>query len=115
MNAIRLRCEYLKNPMGIDIQKPRLQWNCEGGVKQTAYQIVTDNWDSGKVASGAMQAIYPVALRSRERVVWRVRLWDERDECGDWAEAFFEMGLLQPGDWQAKWIAGNYKVEAKKR
>ena len=54
-------------------------------------------------------------LRSRERVVWRVRLWDENDESGDWAEAFFEMGLLQPGDWQAEWIAGNYKVESKKR
>ena len=115
MHAIRLRCEYLKNPIGIDIQKPRLQWNCEGGVKQTAYQIVTDNWDSGKVVSSSMQAVYPVALRSRERVVWRVRLWDERDACGDWEEAFFEMGLLQKSDWQAEWIAGNYKVEAKKR
>ena len=49
--AIRLRCEYLKNPMGIDDLKPRLMWNCEGGMKQTAYEIVTDNWQSGKVES----------------------------------------------------------------
>ena len=41
MNAIRLRTEYLTNPLGIDIQHPRLMWNCEGGVKQTAYQIIT--------------------------------------------------------------------------
>ncbi len=115
MNAIRLRCEYLKNPMGIDIQKPRLMWNCEGGIKQTAYQLVTENWDSGKIVSSSMQAVYPVLLRSRERVVWCVRLWDENDKPGDWTEAVFEMGLLQPGDWQAEWIAGNYIAEAKKR
>ncbi len=47
MNAIRLRTEYLQNPIGIDIRHPRLQWICEGGVKQTAYQIGTEKWDSG--------------------------------------------------------------------
>ena len=115
MKAVRLRTEYLKNPMGIDIQKPRLMWNCEDGVKQTAYEIVTDHWASGKVETDTMQAVYPVLLRSRERVTWKVRLWDESGEPGDWAEAFFEMGLLQKNDWQAKWITGNYKVDRKKR
>ena len=38
MRAIRLTCEYLPDPIGIDRLKPRLMWNCEGGVKQTAYQ-----------------------------------------------------------------------------
>ena len=41
MKAIRLRTEYLNNPLGIDIQNPRLMWNCEGGVKQTAYPALT--------------------------------------------------------------------------
>ena len=86
MNAIRLRTEYLKNPLGIDIRHPRLMWNCDSGVKQTAYQIVTSKWDSGKVESDSMRAAYPLPLHSRERVVWRVRLWDERGEPGDWAE-----------------------------
>lgn len=36
MNAIRLKIEYLKNPIGIDIVKPRLFWNCAGGTRQTA-------------------------------------------------------------------------------
>ena len=31
MKAIRLRTEYLKNPFGIDMQNPRLMWNCEDG------------------------------------------------------------------------------------
>ena len=40
MRAVRLRTEYLKDPIGIDIPRPRLFWNCEGGLRQTAYQIV---------------------------------------------------------------------------
>ena len=36
MNAIRLRTEYLENPLGIDIPHPRLMWNCFGGKRQTA-------------------------------------------------------------------------------
>ena len=40
MNAINLKCEYLINPIGIDIQKPHLMWNCENGIKQTAYRII---------------------------------------------------------------------------
>lgn len=115
MKAIRLRPEYLKNPLGIDIQQPRLMWNCEGGMKQTAYQIVTENWDSGKVASASMQAVYPRNLHSRERVNWKIRLWDENGEPGAWSEAFFEMGLLEESDWQAKWITGDYTPNKKER
>ena len=115
MNAIRLRTEYLKNPMGIDMQNPRLMWNDKGGVKQTAYQIVTENWDSGKVESASMHAVYPLPLRSRERVNWRVRLWDENDQPGAWSEAFFEIGLLDKTDWTAKWITGDYTPNKKER
>ena len=107
MNAIRLRTEYLKNTIGIDILKPRLMWNAEGGVTQTAYQIVTEHWDSGKVEGPSMQAAYPLPLQSRDRVTWKIRLLDVNDQPGDWAEAFFEMGLLEKSDWQAKWITGN--------
>ncbi|MBQ4424812.1 MAG: family 78 glycoside hydrolase catalytic domain [Lachnospiraceae bacterium] len=115
MKAIRLKTEHLFNPLGIDILKPRLMWNCEGGVKQTAYEIVTEKWQSGKVESSAMHAEYPLPLRSRERVNWKVRLWDENGEPGEWSEAFFEMGLLFAMDWKATWITGNYSVNKKER
>ena len=94
MKAIRLRTEYLKSPLGIDIPNPRLMWNCEGGTTQTAYQIVTERWDSGKIESASMYAVYPKELKSRERVNWRVRLWDETGLPGEWSESFFETGLL---------------------
>ena len=116
MIAIRLRTEYLKDPIGIDIQLPRLMWNCADGVTQTAYRIVTEAWDSGKVESSTMQAVYPLALSSREIVHWKVMLWDENDVPGKWSEqAVFEMGLLQPEDWHARWISGDYTVDPKKR
>ena len=79
MKAISLRTEYLVNPIGIDIQTPRLMWNCEGGTKQTAYRIVAKTgdrivWDSGKVSSESMHADYPNDLASRQRVEWSVTL-----------------------------------------
>ena len=115
MKAARLRTEYLENPIGIDIPRPRLMWNCESGITQTAWQIVTDEWDSGRVESSAMHAEYPMPLKSREVVRWRVRLWDENGEPGEWSEAHFEMGLTDPSDWKARWITGDYKVDKKER
>ncbi len=113
MKAIRLRTEYLCNPMGIDLQHPRLFWNCEDGIRQTAYQIVCDQWDSGKVASSSMHIDYPLPLSDRESVTWKVRLWDEQDVPGEWSEStIFEMGIHE---WQAKWITGNYQPSRKKR
>ena len=114
MKAINLKTEYLINPIGIDIEHPRLFWNCDIGVKQTAYRIVAATegatvWDSGKVSSPSMRADYPRSLNSRQKVIWKVLLWDENDNSGDWSEeAFFEAGLLNQSDWKAQWITGNY-------
>lgn len=121
MKAINLKCEYLINPMGIDIQNPRLMWNCEDGITQTAYRIIAISnektvWDSGKVNSSSMRAEYPHKLKSRERIEWTVTLWDENDEEGEPSEtAFFEAGLLSASDFSAKWISGNYHVNKKNR
>ncbi len=120
MKAINLKTEYLINPIGIDIQKPRIMWNCEGGVKQTAYRIIAacdDSivWDSDKVGSDIMCVELPIVLKSRQRIILNVTLWDENGKDGESAEAYFETGLLLATDWKAKWISGNYKVNKKKR
>ena len=112
MKAISLRTEYLVNPVGIDIRHPRLMWICGGGIKQTAWQIVTERWDSGKVSSSSMHADYPETLSDRERVNWKIRLWDENDRPGEWSEAFFETGI---SDWKAQWITGDYSPKKKER
>ncbi len=116
MKATDLRTEYLVNPVGIDIPNPRVFWNCEGGVKQTAYRVVSEKWDTGKVESDSMHARYPLTLVSGERVNYKVKLWDENGNEGEWSEpAFFEMGLLRAAHWRAKWITGDYTVDKKRR
>ena len=120
MKAIRLKTEFLFNPLGIDVKNPLLSWNCEGGVKQTAYRIVAKNgdavaWDSGKIAGESMRATYMGELCSRDRIDWSVILWDENDIQGEPTSSFFEMGLLSPNNWTARWIAGDYVVNRLKR
>lgn len=116
MKAIRLKTEYLTEPLGLGITAPRFYWNCEGGKKQSAYQIVYKRsdevvWDSGKVLSSSMTHI-PYGgktLASRDRVNWSVKLWDENDVSDELAESWFELGLLENTDWKASWITGDYK------
>ena len=110
MKAIRLKSEHLENPLGIDVSNPVLTWSDSDGVVQTAYQIVAfsndeEIWNTGKVACSAMQAIYDGPANSRQRISWKVRLWDEFDHAGDWSElAWFEYAFLNPCEWIAKWI-----------
>ena len=115
MYAGRMKTEYLYEPIGIDYKKPRLFWNCVDGKKQTAYQIaaVSDKgellWDSGKVKSASMQALYGGKdVPPATRVIWKVCLWDEKNVQGEWKEASFETGISA---WKAKWITGDYKVD----
>ena len=122
MKAMHLTADYLDRPLGLGNPRPRFYWNCEGGITQTAYQIVCTRegetvWDSGKVESAAMTHILyeGLILQSRDIVCWTVRLWDEHDEPGEIAESCFELGLLGENDWSAKWIGGDYKADPKRR
>lgn len=123
MKAINLIVEYLNNPIGIDITRPRLSWNLEEGIKQTAYQIVAKDeknnvlWDSGKVISSQMHLIKweGATLKSRDVVNWTVSVWDENEMPTVSDEAHFEIGLIANTDWTAKWITGDYKIDPKKR
>lgn len=117
----RLFTEYRRNPLGIDIARPRLGWQlCSDriGARQIAYRVMAASsagllesgdlnvWDSGRVESD--QSVHVVfagpALSSRQRVYWRVTVWDELGEAHSSEVAWFEMGLLDPGDWRAQWI-----------
>ena len=119
MQVIRLKTEHLNNPIGVDFTAPCLFWNCEGGKKQTAYQIIAENdagtilWNSGKMKSSSMRAKWGgKRVPPKTKVLWKVRLWDESDAVGDWAESIFETGIDL---WKAKWITGNYRANKKDR
>ena len=122
-----LRCEYLVNPLGVDVPKPRLSWKFTSdrrGDVQTAYQILVastpellakdqgDLWDSGKVESDQSILVKYAGnpLKSRQACFWKVKTWTlasglPAPTASSWsAPASFEMGLLEPADWTAKWI-----------
>lgn len=129
LRVARLRCEYLQNPRGLDERAPRLSWelvSARRGARQVAYRLtvassadrlardVADRWDSGRVESAATAQIsYAGApLGSRDECHWQVQVWDETGATIRSSPAFWSMGLLQPNDWQARWIAADPEIIA---
>jgi len=117
-----LRCEYMLNPLGIDVFFPRFSWelnHSERGQFQTAYQVLVassrenldtnngDRWDSHKVVSDqSVNVVYKgSSLESGKAYYWKVCFWDKDNKKSSWSDVnTFEMGLLRPEDWKGKWI-----------
>jgi len=117
------RLENLVNPMGLDVLQPRFGWQLVAerrNVLQTDYEIrVAANstelsagkkllWNSGKTQSDASVWVpyNGPTLVSGKKYWWQVRVWDNAGNVSNWSEpAFWQMGLLKPTDWKAKWIS----------
>jgi alpha-L-rhamnosidase len=115
-----LTVDHKINPMGIGNKLPAFSWKIiEKGnnVMQTAYSIKVASdekfstaktvWQSGKVETdeSILQAYKGSELKSGQRYFWQVKIWDNKGKESKWsAPAFFEMGLLAPSEWKAKWI-----------
>ena len=122
MKAEHLMIQNLCCPIGITAKKPVFSYwifddrITEGNryLKQSAFRILAassmellnkdcgDLWDSGiknqKEPFGIQY--YGKELISRQRVYWKVKVWDESGVASDWSEtAFFEMGLLEKEDY----------------
>ncbi|MBB4943343.1 alpha-L-rhamnosidase [Streptosporangium album] len=116
-----LRVDALVDPLGIDDASPSLSWemvSARRSVTQTAYEVRAatsaerldhpDLWQSGRVNSDQSIGVPwgGVDLRSRQHVVWQVRVWDSAGRVSRWSKsASWEMGLLDASDWSARWIA----------
>ena len=116
------RCEYLVNPVGLDVKQPRLTWigaSSARGQVQTAYRVLVasrldllrrhkgDRWDSGKVASDETTAIAYAGtpLADHDRCYWKVKVWDRDGRESAWSEeASWSMGLMDTATWAARWI-----------
>jgi len=120
--ATHLRTEYLENPIGIDVLRPRLSWIVMSGQRnkfQTAYQILVASasdglnrdegnlWDTGRVEGReTAHIVYGGApLQARQQIWWKVRCWNGDDQPSDWSQtASWELGLLKLVAWQGAWI-----------
>ena len=115
----RLRTEAVKNPVGIDVEKPMFSWRMdagdERGVKQTAYEIAVFSdascteqvWTSGRVESDRQidVAYEGDKLQPSTRYYWTVTVWDNKGgESTSTEEAYFETGLMGGGWNGARWI-----------
>ena len=118
-----LRCEYLENPTGIDVEQPRLGWQVTSkkrNQQQSAYHLLVassaeklandegDLWDSDKVTSREThQMVYEgQPLASGQACFWKVKVWDEAGQASTWSPtATWSMGLLKFSDWQGEWIS----------
>lgn len=125
-----LKCEYLNNPLGIDVAQPRLSWKMGSttatrGLRQTAYQILVastptllaadcgDLWDSGSIDSAeSVNIVYDGKLLSAgQTCFWKVRFADAQGVWSSWStSASWRMGLFA-ADWKARWI-GSAENEA---
>ena len=132
MKVNELRIQHLEKPIGIGTRQPLLSYRLsaeEPDQAQSAYQILAatkkelldeqtaDLWDSGKTAGSRNFGILyqGKSLTSRQRIFWKVRVWDREGRVSQWSEAScWEMGLLEEKDWTARWIGqGSVRPEEK--
>jgi alpha-L-rhamnosidase len=131
LTVAALRTEYQENPAGIDTRTPRLSWQLRSdvrGVLQSAYQVRVARselelragrslvWDSGRITSEASthRPYGGPPLESAQTYYWQVRLWDAEGAATAWSDvATWEMGLLDPADWQASWVEPALPEDAK--
>ncbi|WP_037290886.1 glycoside hydrolase family 78 protein [Saccharibacillus sacchari] len=122
-----LRCEYLKNPLGLTVSRPRFGWKLKTdrrGARQIAYRVQVAKsvgpadwetaesrdllaWDSGRVESDESVHVEYAGeeTESAQRYLYRVQVWDEQEEVSPWSDtAYWETGLPSAEDWSADWI-----------
>lgn len=124
-----LRCEHLQEPLGIDVQAPRLSWRMNDaryGAMQTAWQIVAgtdsaavaggkgDMWNSPKNASAAMLVSYQgKKLQPFTRYYWALTIWDREGKASVPAIASFETGMMDKRNWKGDWISDGTDIDLK--
>jgi len=115
--GIKLQCEHLPAPLGIDALHPRLSW--QPAIQQTSF-ILTVSTDSAalahnkpegrcwtKTGSNEQQVTYAgQTLKSFTRYYWKVTLNGNKNS----AISFFETGPLSISDWQGDWVSDSKDI-----
>lgn len=121
-----LRAEWLASPAAIDTRRPRFTWKLaetgerRRGRAQAAWRLVIassaekagtghgDVWDSGRRAGAQPRftAEADLPLVSQQVYFWSVQAFARNGAASAWAKpARLLTGLLDAGDWRARWIA----------
>ncbi len=115
MKLVDVRCNSLKNPLGIDTTTPMFSWKLETeeqNVFQIDYRIqVWDEdeacvWDSGRIED-AKSVYIPYqgqALKEKMQYTYQVTVTATDNLTATAQGNTFETGILTADGWQAKWI-----------
>lgn len=125
----QLKVEHLENPLGVDIENPRLMWRLQDdrqGALQTAYQIFvgTDSmgivndkgnmWNTGKQSSADILVSYAGQdLAPLTRYFWKVVTWDQNGKSHASHAASFETGMMGNSRWKGSWISDHHDIHHK--
>lgn len=116
MKIVKLRCDYMENPVGFDFDRPSLSWVTEdGGVnkRQSARRLQVSLspefssplYDSEKVESDESVGVrLEMKLEKRTRYFWRVKVWDERGSESPWSEAAYFETARYGEPFRGEWI-----------
>jgi alpha-L-rhamnosidase len=129
VRVAEVRCEYQKNPVGLDIASPRLTWimeSDENGQRQTAYQVLAasdekrlteakaDVWNSGKVVSEqSVNVVYGgKGLESLRNYIGRCGCGTRTVRRRSGAQAARgRRRLMDPADFKGQWITYRKPIE----
>ncbi|GAB3651392.1 glycoside hydrolase family 78 protein [Echinicola sediminis] len=125
-----LKTEYLVDPIGLDTERPRLNWQMDDeriGAIQSAYRIKVAAhpdelkagknlvWDSGKIQTADQLVAYKGnPLKPFTSYYWSVEVWDkEGDSLGESSWSTFETGMMDESNWQGAWVSDGMDVDQK--
>ena len=120
MKLYDLRTEYRKNPIGLDIKRPRFSWKMKSEERDTvqkSYHIIVSKagktvWDSGTVASSESVLIPYNGENLQSEGVYVVYV-EVQDNHGNSAkdEMSFETGIFDGKDFSAEMLTHDFPEE----
>ncbi|HWT75411.1 MAG TPA: family 78 glycoside hydrolase catalytic domain [Mobilitalea sp.] len=118
MRIVNMKCNRIVNPIGYELNKPRLSWitEAEGATIQEACQVevaydqafLNVLYDSGKRDDiDSIGYTLQMDLAPCTRYYWKVHVWTD---CGDVISpvAWFETSKIN-GPWIGKWITPDWE------
>ncbi len=119
---IKLFCEYLQNPIGLDMESPRFTWvfsTDRVGLFQQSYHLLvwtgnksldkgTLTWDTGKVLSDRTINIpyNGERLVTAETYYYKVIVGTSDGMEYESEAGTFTMGIMEENAWNAEWLGG---------
>lgn len=105
-----LKCEYVGEPIGIDMPSPRFSWSYTDAVGQDFVEAgyAVDVAECADSLEGS--EICP--LEPFKKYFWRVTAWNEdKSKVFTSPVSCFETGPMTPAEWTAEWISDSADKE----